>query len=157
MIGPPCAGEKMLLIDSINVLDRDSMASHRFAIKDASDWWRSQVTLKYPDLTEVRDDGIGHEGGYAEWNVHNVTPGRPLVVVRRMDYARADYHCTVWINDILAGDVPCEGQDTRYRWRNWPFGISAPFVKTQETRIRQYIDVSNRDVNFFRLWFYQPV
>lgn len=150
-------GVEWRLIDRINVLDRKSMRDHSFAIHDAKDWWRSQVTLKYPDQAEIRDEGIGHEGGYAEWDVHNLVPGRPLVIVRRMDYARADYICTVHVDDVVAGDVPCSGQDTRYRWRNWPFYIYGQYVKKRTVRIKQYIDESNRDVNFFRIWCYQPV
>ncbi|MEO1267625.1 MAG: hypothetical protein AAFX99_05975 [Myxococcota bacterium] len=150
-------GQEWRLIDDINILDRESMGSHRFAVHEASDWWRSKLKLTYPDQAEIQDDGLCHEGGYAEWIVKHVVPGLPLVVVRRMDYGRADYTCTVWIEDIEAGDVPCSGQDTRYRWRNWPFYIDGSFVRSREPRIRQYINTSNRDVNYFRLWFYQPI
>ncbi|MBH24799.1 MAG: hypothetical protein CMH57_10170 [Myxococcales bacterium] len=150
-------GQEWRLIDDINILDRNSMANHQFAIREATDWWRSKLDLMYPDQAKIQDDGICHEGGYAEWRVRNVVPGLPLVVVRRMDYGRADYECTVWIDDIEAGEVPCAGQDTRYRWRNWPFCIDGGFVRTREPRIRQYINTSNRDVNYFRLWFYQPI
>jgi hypothetical protein len=145
------------LIDSLNLLDPLEEKEHKFAIREAFDFWRSQLTLKYPDDAALFDDGIGHKGGYAEWEVHNVTPGRPLVVMRRMDYGRGDYWTRVWVNDVEAGEVPCKGEDTRYRWRNWPFEVNAHFVRHGILRMRQAIDTANRDVNYFRLWFYQPV
>jgi hypothetical protein len=145
------------LVDSINLLDPDSETAHRFAIREAADWFRSQVRLKYPDQIVVRDEGIGHEGGHAEWEIHNLTPGSPVVIIRRMDYARADYLCRVWVNDLEAGEVPCSGQDTRYRWRNWPFYIHGHYVRHDIIRIKQAIETANRDVNYFQLWFYQPI
>jgi hypothetical protein len=145
------------LIDAINLLDPEEERSHKFAIREALDFWRSQVTLRYPDGVGLFDDGIGHKGGFAEWEIQNVTPGRPVVIVRRMDYGRGDYWARVWVNDVEAGEVPCHGEDTRYRWRNWPFEVSAHFVRHGVLRIKQAIDTSNRDVNYFRLWFYQPV
>ncbi len=149
-------GREWRLIDTLDVLDAESERSHSFAIREAIDWWRSQVTLKYPDGAQVADDGIGHKGGYATWEIHNVTPGLPLVIMRRMDYGRGDYWCRVWINDVEAGEVPCMGEDTRYRWRNWPFYVHPNFVRHNVVRVKQAIETSNRDVNFFQLWFYQP-
>jgi hypothetical protein len=150
-------GREWRLIDDLNVLDPDSEREHSFEIGEAIDWWRSQVKLKYPDGAIVGDEGIGHKGGFAQWEVHNVVPGQPLVVIRRMDYARGDYWCRVWVNDVDAGEVPCNGDDVRYRWRNWPFYIHPHFVRHRVIRIKQGVETANRDVNFFRLWFYQPV
>ena len=150
-------GLEWKLVDEIDLLDPDSERAHRFAIREAQDFWRNQVTLKYPDGAPIYDMGISHQGGFSEWEVHNLTPGLPLVVVRRMDYGRGDYWCRVWVSDVEAGEVPCHGQDTRYRWRNWPFYIHGHFVRHTVTRIRQAIETANRDVNYFRLWFYQPI
>lgn len=149
-------GREWRLIDSVNLLEAESERAHEFAIREAFDWYRSQLKLKYPDGALVNDDGIGHRGGYATWEVHNVTPGLPLVIMRRMDYGRGDYWCRIWINDVEAGEVPCHGEDTRYRWRNWPFYVHPHFVRHRVVRVKQAIETANRDVNFFRLWFYQP-
>ncbi len=150
-------GREWRLIDEVNLLDGESEQAHNFAIHEAVDWWRSQVSLKYPDGAVVADEGIGHKGGHSVFEVHNVTPGLPLVIMRRMDYARGDYWCRVWVNDVEAGEVPCLGEDTRYRWRNWPFWIHPHFVRHRVVRVKQAIETANRDVNFFKLWFYQPV
>lgn len=150
-------GREWRLIDELDLLDGESEKAHRFAIREAFDWWRSQVTLRYPDGASIQDHGISHKGGYATWEVNNVVPGLPLVIVRRMDYARGDYWCRVWVNDVEAGEVPCMGEDTRYRWRNWPFYIHEHFVRHRVVRVKQDIETANRDVNFFKLWFYQPV
>jgi hypothetical protein len=150
-------GREWKLIDEIDLLDGESERVHRFAIREAQRFFRSQITNSYPDGSRIFDSGIGHEGGFAEWEIQNVTPGLPLVILRRMDYGRGDYWCRVWVNEVEAGEVPCMGEDQRYRWRNWPFGISEHFVRQQVVRVRQAIDASNRDVNYFRLWFYQPI
>jgi len=150
-------GLEWRLVDTLNVLDADSELQHHFAIKEANDWFRSQVTLLYPDRKAIRDEGIGHEGGFAEWEINNLTPGLPVVVVRKMDYARGDYICKVWVNDLVVGEYPCRDQDTRYRWRNWPFYVEGRYVRYSTIRLKQSVVTSNRDVNYFRLWFYQPV
>lgn len=150
-------GLEWQLVDELNLLDPESERAHRFAIRDAQDFWRNQLTLKYPDGAPIYDMGISHQGGYAEWEVQNLTPGLPLVILRRMDYGRGDYWCRVWVSDVEAGEVPCHGQDTRYRWRNWPFYIHGHFVRHAVLRVRQAIETANRDVNYFRLWFYQPI
>jgi hypothetical protein len=150
-------GREWRLVDELDLLDPESERRHHFVIREALDFWRNQVTLKYPDGVRVHDAGIAHQGGFAAWEVHNLTPGMPLVIVRRTDYGRGDYWCRVWVGDVEAGEVPCHGQDTRYRWRNWPFGIEGHFVRHGVMRVRQSIETANRDVNYFRLWFYQPV
>ncbi len=150
-------GLEWKLVDELNLLDPESEREHRFVIREAQDFWRNQVTLKYPDGAPIYDMGISHQGGYSEWEVKNLTPGLPLVIVRRMDYGRGDYWCRVWVSDVEAGEVPCHGQDTRYRWRNWPFYIHGAFVRHTVVRVRQAIETANRDVNYFRLWFYQPI
>lgn len=145
------------IVDELNLLDARSELEHRFTIQETKDWFRSQVKLLYPDKKENQDEGIGHEGGYAEWEIHNLTPGMPVVVARKMDYARGDYICRVWVNDLMVGEYPCRDQDTRYRWRNWPFYIEGNYVRHSTIRVRQAVVTANRDVNYFRLWFYQPV
>jgi hypothetical protein len=150
-------GLEWQLVDELNLLDPESERDHRFVIREAQDFWRNQVTLKYPDGAPIYDMGISHQGGYSEWEVKNLTPGLPLVIVRRMDYGRGDYWCRIWVSDVEAGEVPCHGQDTRYRWRNWPFYIHGAFVRHAVVRVRQAVETANRDVNYFRLWFYQPI
>lgn len=145
------------LVDQLNLLDARSELEHRFNIQEARDWFRSQVKLLYPDSKEIQDEGIGHEGGFAEWEIQNLTPGMPVVVVRKMDYARGDYICRVWVNDLEVGDYPCRDQDTRYRWRNWPFYIEGNYVRHSTIRVKQAVVTANRDVNYFKLWFYQPI
>lgn len=150
-------GVKWTLIDEINILDRDSEEKHGFTVRDARDQYRMRQRLRYPDGTTVLDTGLAHEGGYAEFEILGVTPNVDLVIIRRMDYVRADYECEVYCEGQLVGIVPCPGDDRRFRWRNWPFQIPAKFVTRDRLRIRQAILTADRDINFFHLWFYQSL
>ena len=38
-----------MLVDQINILDKDSEDKHEFLIKEAKDSYRSRQKLKYPD------------------------------------------------------------------------------------------------------------
>ncbi|MBH24613.1 MAG: hypothetical protein CMH57_09210 [Myxococcales bacterium] len=145
------------LIDEIDMLDKDSEESHNFDIKEATDQYRTRQRLRYPDGTLVADSGIAHEGGYAEWEILNVTPAVDLVIIRRMDFVRADYECDIYCEGKLIGVIPCPGSDKRFRWRNWPFLIPAKYITKNRLRIRQQIKTAERDLNFFHLWFYQAL
>ncbi len=145
------------LIDEIDLLDKESEERHAFTIREARDQYRMRQRLRYPDGVTVLDTGIAHEGGYAEWEIHNVTPNVDLVILRRMDYVRADYECEIYCEGNLIGIVPCPGDDRRFRWRNWPFQIPAQYITKDRLRIRQVILTADRDINFFHLWFYQAL
>lgn len=150
-------GVEWTLIDTLDILDEKSEEAHRFAIKEARDSWRSRQRIRYPDGTVVEDAGIAHEGGFATWDVKNVTPHRPLAVVRRMDYVRGDYEIEYLVNDQRVGICQCQGSDRRYRWRNWPYVISEEFITSENINIKQTALTADRDINMFRLWFYQAL
>ncbi len=150
-------GSHWTLIDEIDLLDKDHEEKHNFTIREARDQYRMRQRLRYPDGQTVLDTGIAHEGGYAEWEIHNVTPNVDLVIIRRMDYVRADYECEVFCEGQLVGVIPCPGDDRRFRWRNWPFQIPAAFITKDRLRIRQVMSTADRDINFFHLWFYQAL
>ncbi len=145
------------MIDHIDILDKQNEEEHAFTIREARDQYRTRQRLRYPDGTTVADSGIAHEGGYAEFEIHNVTPNVDLAIIRRMDYVRADYECEIYCEGNLVGIIPCPGDDRRFRWRNWPFMIPARFVTKDRLRIRQVIMTAERDINFFHLWFYQAL
>ncbi len=150
-------GTTWTLIDQLDILSKESEEQHAFTIREARDQYRTRQRLRYPDGTTVADSGIAHEGGYSEWEIHNVTPNVDLVIIRRMDYVRADYECEIYCEGNLVGIIPCPGDDRRFRWRNWPFMIPARFVTKDRLRIRQVIMTAERDINFFHLWFYQSL
>ena len=79
----------------------------------------------------VEDVGIAHEGGYTAFEILHVTPNRPIMLLRRMDYARGDFEIEYSANDVRVGLSQCAGSDKRFRWRNWPFLIPAEFVTTE--------------------------
>src|SRR5262249_12573797 len=75
-----------VLVDQSEILNKSSEDRQLFQIKEAKDSYRSRQKLKYPDGPTVEDTGRAHVDGYSEFKLLNVTPTRPLVILRRMDY-----------------------------------------------------------------------
>jgi hypothetical protein len=149
-------GLTWVLVDEIEILNKDSEDKHMFQIKEAKDSYRSRQKLKYPDGTTVEDTGRAHVDGYSEFKVMNVTPGRPVVILRRMDYVYGDYELELGVNGKKVGIVSCVGTDRVHRWRNWPALIAAENVTDSNLIIRQQSVTAGRDINMFHIWVYQP-
>jgi hypothetical protein len=149
-------GLSWLMVDEIEILNKDSEDKHGLQIKEAKDSYRSRQKLKYPDGTTIESTGRAHVGGYTEFKIMNLTPGRPAVILRRMDYVYGDYELEYMVNGKKAGVVACNGTDRVHRWRNWPFLIPAEHVTDSTLTIRQSAITAGRDVNMFHIWVYQP-
>ncbi|MCC6620993.1 MAG: hypothetical protein IT385_07045 [Deltaproteobacteria bacterium] len=149
-------GVKLKRIDVIDILEKQSEQDHKFRIVDAKDKYRTRQKLKYPDGVIVEDVGIAYEGGYAEWEISNVTPNKEIFMFMRMDYVHGGWEAEISVNGKKTGAMVCEGEDRKFRWRNWPFKIGAEYVTDTFLTIRQTPNSADRDVNMFKLWFYQP-
>jgi hypothetical protein len=149
-------GTTWVLVDEIEILNKESEDKHIFTIKEAKDSYRSRQKLKYPDGTTVEDTGRAHVDGYSEFKLLNITPGRPVVLLRRMDYVYGDYELELTVNGKKAAVVSCNGTDRVHRWRNWPAMIPAEAVTDQTLIVRQNGVTAGRDINMFHIWVYQP-
>jgi hypothetical protein len=161
MANPPEAiplegGVTWILIDQITVLDKESEEKHSLIINEAKDTYRSRQKLKYPDGTVVEDTGRAHVGGYSQFKILNCVPGRPVMIVRRMDYVYGDYELEFVVNGKSAGVGSCAGTDRINRWRNWPFMIKGDFVTESTLTVKCVALTAGRDVNMFHFWFFQP-
>jgi hypothetical protein len=149
-------GRTWVLVDSIDIMDKDSEESHGLAIHDAKDSYRSRQKLKYPDGTVIEDVGRAHVGGYTQYTVKNLSPGKELAIIRRMDYVYGDYELEFSVDGKSVGVCSCAGTDRVHRWRNWPFVISGDSITKASHVIKQNAGTAGRDINMFRYWFYQP-
>lgn len=149
-------GITWVLVDEIEILNKESEDKHLFNIKEAKDSYRSRQKLKYPDGTTVEDTGRAHVDGYSEFKLLNITPGRPVVILRRMDYVYGDYEIEMVVNGKKASIVSCNGTDRVHRWRNWPAMIPAEAVTDGSMTVRQQSVTAGRDINMFHIWVYQP-
>jgi hypothetical protein len=149
-------GIKWVMVDEIEILNKESEDKHIFTIKEAKDSYRSRQKLKYPDGTTVEDTGRAHVDGYSEFKLLNITPGRPVVVLRRMDYVYGDYELELSVNGKKVAIVSCNGTDRVHRWRNWPAMIPADAVTDGTLLVRQGSVTAGRDINMFHIWVYQP-
>ncbi len=149
-------GTTWVLVDEIEILNKESEDKHLFTIKEAKDSYRSRQKLKYPDGTTVEDTGRAHVDGYSEYKLQNITPGRPVVILRRMDYVYGDYELEMSINAKKVSVVSCVGTDRVHRWRNWPALIPADAVTEATLLVRQQSITAGRDINMFHIWVYQP-
>jgi hypothetical protein len=149
-------GREWTLVDKIDVMDKDSEEQHNLSIQDAKDSYRSRQKLKYPDGTTLEDVGRAHVGGYCQYTVKGLTPGKDLAVIRRMDYVYGDYELEFTIDGKNAGTCSCAGTDRVHRWRNWQHIIPGDLVSKDKANIKQAAATAGRDINMFRYWFYQP-
>jgi len=149
-------GIEWVLVDEIEILNKESEDKHIFTIKEAKDSYRSRQKLKYPDGTTVEDTGRAHVDGFSEFKLLNITPGRPVVVLRRMDYVYGDYELELSVNGTKPVVVSCVGTDRVHRWRNWPAMIPAEAVTDGTMLVRQQSITAGRDINMFHIWVYQP-
>ena len=88
--------------------------------------------------------------------MQNITPGRPVVILRRMDYVYGDYELEMSINNKKVAVVSCVGTDRVHRWRNWPALIAADQITEASFTIKQQSITAGRDINMFHIWVYQP-
>jgi hypothetical protein len=144
------------LIDMIDLINAKSEKAHSFAIEQARDQYRTRQKLKYPDGVTIEDVGIAYEGGYAEWEITGCTPKKDVIMVSRMDYVHGNYETEMYVNGKKVGNSVCPGNDRRFRWRNWPFVIPGEYVTEPNLKIKQVPITAGRDVNMFKMWFYQP-
>jgi hypothetical protein len=150
-------GKEWVLVDALDVLDTESEAAHDFVIKEATDTYRSRQRARYPDGTRIEDTGIAHEGGFSEYKVLNLTPHQDLVLIRRMDYIKGDYQAEIHVNGQRMDRIlSCDGNDRKFRWRNWPYVVPAEYINDDSVTIKQVMLTADRDINMFRYWFYQP-
>lgn len=149
-------GITWVLVDEIEILNKESEDKHIFQIKEAKDAYRSRQKLKYPDGTTVEDTGRAHVDGYSEFKLLNITAGKPVVILRRMDYVYGDYEIEMSVNGKKISVVSCVGTDRVHRWRNWPAMIPAEAVGDGTLLIRQQSITAGRDINMFHIWVYQP-
>ncbi len=149
-------GLTWVLVDEIKILDTDSETKHAFNVKEARDSYRSRQKLKYPDGTVIEGTGRAHVGGFAEFKIMNITPGRPVVILRRMDYVYGDYELEMQVNGKSIGVIACAGTDRVHRWRNWPAMIPGEMATDSTLNIKQLALTAGRDVNMFHIWVYQP-
>jgi hypothetical protein len=149
-------GQTWALVDKIDVMEKESEEKHAFVINDAKDTYRSRQKLKYPDGTVVEDVGRAQVGGYAQFTISNLKPGKPLAVIRRMDYVYGDYEIEFFVDGKSAGVSNCAGTDRVNRWRNWPHVIGAELITKDKITLKQSAGTAGRDINMFRYWFYQP-
>jgi hypothetical protein len=149
-------GTTWLLVDEIEILNKESEDKHIFTIKEAKDSYRSRQKLKYPDGTTVEDTGRAHVDGFSEFKLLNITAGRPVVILRRMDYVYGDYELEMSVNGKKVSVVSCVGTDRVHRWRNWPVMIPAEYVTDGTLLVRQQSVTAGRDINMFHIWVYQP-
>ncbi len=149
-------GITWVLVDEVEILNKESEDKHIFTIKEAKDSYRSRQKLKYPDGTTVEDTGRAHVDGYSEFKLLNISPNKPVVILRRMDYVYGDYEIEMSINGKKVSVVSCVGTDRVHRWRNWPALIAAEHIKDGTLLVRQQSITAGRDINMFHIWIYQP-
>ena len=94
-------GITWVLVDEIEILNKESEDKHIFTIKEAKDSYRSRQKLKYPDGTTVEDTGRAHVDGYSEFK---------LLTSRR---AARSSSCAAWTTSTATTSSRCRSTARR--------------------------------------------
>jgi len=150
---------KFKRFDSIDVLNRTDEKKHGFEVKDYEDSYRSRQNFKYPDTekgTQVKDEGVAFEGGMCEFTLTGAKPGKPVILIFRIDYTHGEWVAGVKMNKAELPDWGVTGQDRKFRWRNWPYVIPADKIDQDTLSFELTYQNAARDINLFHVWAYQP-
>ena len=148
---------KLQMVDMLDIYNEDSEREHGFRIHNPEERYRSRQRLKYPDEQEVEDVGVHYRGGSAEWTINNVTPGKRVILIRRINVVRGNFAVSIEVNGRQVGTMEVNESDIDHRWRNWPFVIPAEFVDAPTLRIKETPIKSDRDINIYKIWVYQEM
>jgi hypothetical protein len=151
------AGRVHRLVDSLDIGDGTSEEAHGFAILDCRDTWRLRSTFTYPDGRVVTDRGRVLLGGAARFTVRGVTPGRGLLILRRMDILRSSGAVLLSVDGRgFPGRWLGLDGDSKHRWRNGMLRIPPDGITRSQAEVRIGDPMSGRGIDMYRLWFYQP-
>ena len=143
------------LVDNIDVGERKSETAHSFGIEGAKQDWKANQSFAYPDGKKVKSRGRSHVGGTSKWTIQNLTPGKDVVIAKRIDFVRGGIVTRMEVDGKTVGDWKIEGSDRKARWRNWLFEVPGDAITKTEAECRQVAVEAERDINMFGLWFYQ--
>lgn len=148
-------GKNFKLVDEVKMGDRSSEDAHGFAIEGAKQDWTTNQSFSYPDGVKATARGRAHVGGVSKWKIANLTPGKDVVIAKRIDFVRGDIVTRIEIDGQSVGDWRIDGSDRKHRWRNWLFKVPGDKVGRDAVDCRQVAVEADRDINMFGLWFYQ--
>ena len=151
-------GRPFVLVDRLEPTNASSVETHYFLVDaGANDVVQGTTPAMYPDGTRVTDRGIAYRKGSVYFHVNNMTPGRDLLIVRRVEYRELDVQEEVRLDEQPVGVWEIEGDDKAHQWRNVTFGVDREFVVGPRPRLRLSLREGSSPSNMYRFWFYQAV
>jgi hypothetical protein len=150
-------GKNWEMIDRVDLLKKQSEKEHEFQIADNKDAWSTNQSFKYPDGVRMTCKGRAYVGGYSQWKVLNTKPGKEIIFAKRIDYIYGGLVTDIYVDGEKVGPWKIEGEDRKYRWRNWLFRIPGEFIKGDSITMKHVAVEADRDTNMFGLAFYQAM
>ena len=89
--------------------------------------------------------------------LREIKPSSPWNAKSASPRALSRWPAGIHADGTLVGEWKIEGQDRKFRWRNWLFKIPGEFVKNDKLTIKQETIESDREVNMFKLWCFQAL
>lgn len=148
-------GKNYRLVDQIDFGSPTSRTEHAFQIVEAREQSRARRKLTYPDATALEASGVYHTGGYSQWTVKGLAPGRDVILAKRIDFSRGELVTDISVDGNKIGAWEIRGSDQRNPWRNWLFRVPGASIGRDSITVRQMANEAERDVNMFGLWFFQ--
>jgi hypothetical protein len=149
-------GSNFLRADHLQLVNDESEKAHKFVIEGQKDMWKSRQTFTYPDKEQVSDSGVAYIGGQAKWQIHNLKPGKDMIVIKRFDAILGEQICDILVDSKKVGQWKVTEADRKHRWRNHYFLVPGTFITAETVEMISKAVSAERDINMFQLWFYQP-
>jgi len=133
----------------------DSASEKKLAYHIAGQSWSGSRHFPYPDGAFFEDDGKAHRGK-EKMMLKNLTPKRPIVIIKRLDPTVANQTIKVHFQDVLVGTwSPSQGGRLGH-WHESTFTIPPEVVTGTSGELSFSFEDSDFDVNSFYYWFLQP-
>ena len=149
-------GSNFVRVDHLQLVNDESEKAHKFVIEGQKDMWKSRQTFTYPDKEQVSDSGVAYIGGQAKWQIHNLKPGKDMIVIKRFDAILGEQICDILVDGKKVGQWKVTEADRKHRWRNHYFLVPGNLIANETVEMISKAVSAERDINMFQLWFYQP-
>lgn len=151
-------GRPFVRIDTLEVTHAASIEAHFFRPDvGANDVVQGTTPGVYPDGTRLSDGGLSYRRGSIYFQINQVTPGRDLLMLRRVELRQLKAEEEVRIDDQPVGLWKIEGDDREHAWRNLLYMVDGEYLVGPRPRVRLRLTEGSSPSNLYRFWFYQAV
>lgn len=144
---------KQKRIAELDVGSTVSERNHEYRFTEST--WSGTREFTYLSGVSCTDDGRAHRGS-EKFTVRNLTPRKPLTVLKRCDPGVANQVVDVYFNSTYIGRWQVTRQGVPGHWHESRFTLPARAVTGTSGVLQFRLVASDFDSNSFYYWLYQP-